>query len=49
MAVVPALVGCSSGGAHSHANTAADGLNRDAELAALRMQVDEQEQELRTL
>jgi tol-pal system protein YbgF len=49
MAVVPALIGCSSGGAHSHARTAADEATRDAELTALRVQVDEQEQELRTL
>ena len=49
MAVVPALIGCSSGGAHSHARTAADEASRDAELTALRVQVDEQEQELRTL
>ena len=49
MAVVPALIGCSSGGAHSHARTAADEATRDAELTALRVQVDDQEQELRTL
>ena len=49
MAVVPALVGCSSVGAHSQARSASDESGRDAELTALRVQVDEQEQELRTL
>jgi len=49
MAVVPALIGCSSGGAQSHARTAADEANRDAEMTALRVQVEEQEQELRTV
>ena len=49
MAMVPALIGCSSGGAHSHSRTAADAATRDAEMTALRVQVDEQEQELRTL
>ena len=45
MAVVPALIGCSSGGAQSHARSAADALDREAELSALRMQLDEKEQE----
>ena len=49
MAVVPALIGCSSMGAHSQARSASDEATRDAELTALRVQVDEQEQELRTL
>jgi len=49
MAMVPALIGCSSGGVQSHARTAADEASRDAEMTALRVQVDEQEQELRTL
>ena len=49
MAVVPALIGCSSGGAQSQARTAADEANRDAEMTALRVRVDEQEQELRML
>jgi tol-pal system protein YbgF len=49
MAVVPALIGCTSGGAHSHARTASDEAARDAEITALRVQLDEQEQELRTL
>ncbi|MGB5222505.1 MAG: hypothetical protein WBN60_15815, partial [Polyangiales bacterium] len=49
MAVVPALIGCSSGGAQSHSRSAADEANRDAEMTALRVRVDEQEQELRML
>ena len=49
MAVVPALVGCTSVGAHSQARSASDEATRDAELTALRVQIDEQEQELRTL
>jgi tol-pal system protein YbgF len=49
MAMVPALIGCSSGGAHTRARGAADAANLDAEMTALRVQVDEQEQELRTL
>ena len=49
LAVVPALIGCSSAGAHLHARTASDEAVRDAELTSLRVQVDEQEQELRTL
>ncbi len=48
-AFVPALVGCSSVGAHSQARSASDAATRDAELTALRLQLDEQEQELRTL
>jgi tol-pal system protein YbgF len=49
MAMVPALVGCSSGGAQSRARTAGDEAGRDAEMTALRVQVDQQEHELRTL
>lgn len=49
MAVVPAMVGCSSVGAHSDARDASDAATRDAELTALRLQLDEQEQEIRTL
>ena len=49
MAVVPALIGCTAGGAHSHARTASDAATQDAELTALRVQLDDQEQEIRTL
>ncbi len=49
MAVVPALIGCSSGGAQSYARSAADEANRDAELTELRVRIEEQEQELRTV
>ncbi|NOQ84735.1 MAG: tol-pal system protein YbgF [Myxococcales bacterium] len=43
------LIGCSSVGVHSQARGASDEAARDAELTALRLQNDEQEQELRTL
>ena len=49
VAGVSTLIGCSSVGAHPHARSAADEATRDAELTALRLQNDEQEQELRTL
>ncbi len=49
MAVMPALVGCGSAGAHSEVRSASDEAGRDAELTSLRLQVDEQEQELRVL
>jgi tol-pal system protein YbgF len=43
------LVGCSSGRLRPEARTASDAASRDAELTALRLRSDEQEQELRTL
>ena len=53
VAGVSTLIGCGSVGAHSHArgasSAASGGATRDAELTALRMQNEEQEQELRTL
>lgn len=49
MAVVPTVVGCSSVGAHSNARNASDAAAQDAEVTALRLQLDEQEQEIRTL
>ena len=49
MASVSTLIGCSPVGAHTNARTASDEAQRDAELTALRMQIDEQEQELRTV
>ena len=49
MVMVPALVGCSSGGAQGRVRSASDAANLDAEMTALRLQVDEQEQELRTI
>ncbi len=49
VAGVSILIGCSSMGAHSNAQTAADAATRDAELTALRVQLEEQEQELRTV
>lgn len=49
MAVLPALIGCSSGGAHAHARSASDVSVPDAEIAALRVQLEESEQELRTV
>ena len=49
VAGVSTLIGCSSMGGHSHARTANDEATRDAELTALRLQAEEQEQELRTV
>ena len=49
MTVVSTLLGCSSVGAHSKASSASDVSTTEAELTALRVQTEEQEQELRTL
>ena len=49
VASVSTLIGCSSVGAHSNARTASDEAARGAELTALRVQFEEQEQELRTV
>jgi tol-pal system protein YbgF len=49
VACVSTLIGCSSIGAQSHARSASDEATLDAELTALRLKVDEQEQELRTV
>ena len=49
VAGVSTLIGCSSVGVHSQARGASDEAARDAELTALRVHNDEQEQELRTL
>jgi len=49
VAGVSTLIGCSSVGVHSQVRGASDAATRDAELTALRVQNDEQEQELRTL
>ncbi|MBT8470754.1 MAG: tol-pal system protein YbgF [Myxococcales bacterium] len=49
VASVSTLIGCSSVGAHSNARTASDEAARGAELTALRLQFEEQEQELRTV
>lgn len=43
------LIGCGSIGAHGHARSASNATSPDAELTALRLKVDEQEQELRTV
>ncbi|MGD8606887.1 MAG: tetratricopeptide repeat protein [Myxococcales bacterium] len=45
--VVPTVVGCSSVGVHSETLLASEQRTRDAELTALRLQTEEQEQELR--
>lgn len=47
VAGVSTLIGCSSIGAQSHVHDASDEATRDAELTALRLKVDEQDQELR--
>jgi len=49
VAGVSTLIGCSSVGVHSQARGASEEATRDAELTALRMENEEQEQELRTL
>jgi tol-pal system protein YbgF len=49
VASVSTLIGCSPIGAQSSVRSASDEATRDAELTALRMQVDDQEQELRTV
>ena len=49
VAGVSTLIGCSSVGVHSQARGASDEATRDAEMTALRVQNEEQEQELRTL
>ncbi len=49
MAMVPAMMGCSSGGTHSKARNASDVAEQDAELTSLRVQLEEREQALRTL
>ena len=49
VASVSTLIGCSSVGVHSNARTASDEAARAAELTALRLQFEEQEQELRTV
>ena len=49
MTGVSTLIGCSSIGAQSHARVASDEAERNAELTALRVHEEEQEQELRTL
>ena len=49
VAVVSVLIGCSSGGAQSHTRTAAEARARDAELTSLRMQLEEKDDELRTV
>lgn len=47
--VVPMVVGCSSVGVHSATPSASESSARDAELTALRLQAEEQEQELRVV
>jgi tol-pal system protein YbgF len=49
VAGVSTLIGCSSVGVSSQARGASDEATRDAELTALRMEIEEQEQELRTV
>jgi len=49
VASVSTMIGCSSVGAHSSARTASDEAERGAELTALRVQIEDQEQELRTV
>ena len=49
VAGVSTLIGCSSVGVNSQARDASDEATRDAELTALRMEIEEQEQELRTV
>jgi len=49
VAGVSTLIGCSSVGVHSQARGASDEAARDAEITALRVENEEQEQELRTL
>ncbi len=49
VAGVSVLIGCSSVGARSNVQTAAEQAQRDAELTALRVQIEDQEQELRTV
>ena len=49
VAGVSILIGCSSVGVHSQARGASEEAARSAELTALRVQNEEQEQELRTL
>lgn len=49
VACVSTLIGCSSVGAHSHAQVASDEIARNGEITALRVQHEEQAQELRTL
>ena len=49
VASVSTLIGCSSVAAHSNVRTASDEATRGAELTALRVQFEEQEQELRTV
>ena len=48
VAGVSILIGCNSVGGHTNAQNASDAAQRDAELTALRVQIEEQEQELRT-
>lgn len=47
--VMPTLFGCSSVGLHSQTRNASEESTRDAELTALRLHNEEQEQELRVL
>lgn len=49
LAIVPAMMGCSSGAKNAHARTAASLEARDAEIAALRLELDDAAQELRTV
>jgi len=49
VAGVSTLIGCSSVGVHSQARGASDEAARDAEITALRLENEEQEQELRTV
>jgi tol-pal system protein YbgF len=49
VACMSTLIGCSSIGAHSHAQVASDEITRNEEMTALRVQHEEREQELRTL
>jgi tol-pal system protein YbgF len=49
VAGVSTLIGCSSVGVHSQARGASDEAARNAEVATLRLENEEQEQELRTL
>jgi tol-pal system protein YbgF len=49
MAVMPAMMGCSSSGMHAQVRHASDAQMHDAEITALRVQLDEKEQELRVV
>jgi len=49
VAGVSTLIGCSPVGGQSHARNASEQAARDAELTALRVEMEEQDQELRTI